>query len=534
MESLSAVNPPPAMRLSEEAMDLICSFVREEEDDKVMTKTLRALSLTSFRWSDSAVRALWHDPSRALAWQAEPHDLPNLLFKRPHRSALVRALLRLPVLYQELMIRRDYLLSGVEVENWYLGIIRSCPRLETVAISGNMPYKDPEHCRPLKGIRHILLQPDDGDPWRELYTNLCLTIEPQALPDVRESTIDGFECGLLDGFFPDDPPLYGLPVTHLNLTNLFSCQQHLHSLLVAPHLPSLRHLSIEARYMSFASLDFLPHDSLSFSFRSNFYYTTYNAHRIVNMPVLPHRPNLTSFTFQRLRLKLNDLASLTAAFPALAHIELSDSTWSEQDWQAPHYVAAFRALSSLVKDLPNLHFLSVGYLPLYLRPRGAAFIQFFRLVDERGLDLRYKFPVVPDKEQEEDEGHEVTRSDFEDDSGDREEYVEAHPEPDWSWISFENGRVLFGGFADERTFLEDDFTKLSRPSSPAAFFRLSDKQAYVDEAPVEPKLERDFQVEDEGIEEEKDSDDEPWRRWETEEDVGVADQRWMAFEPFEK
>ncbi|GAA5830230.1 hypothetical protein JCM11251_001277 [Rhodosporidiobolus azoricus] len=495
-----------------------------------MTKTLLALALTSFRWSDSAVRALWHDPSRALAWQAEPHDLLNLLLKRPHRSALVRALRRFPALHRELMMRWNFTVPSVEAENWYLGVFRSCPRLNTVALSDDMPFVDPDYGSPLKGIRHILLQPEDDDTDGEYYADLCLAMTPQALPDVRQLTINFFNCDLLDGF-PHDPPLYGLPIIHLNLTDCHWCEQHFKSFYAAPHFPSLRHLSIKACYRSFSSLDFLPLNLKSFTFLREDGLMPVGAYTRVSMPVLAHRPNLTSFTFNRLQLNLHDLASLAAAFPALAHLELSDSTWSKQVWSQPYYVTAFHALSSLVGNLPDLHFLSLGYLPLYSRPCGAGFIRFFRTVDERGLDLRYKFPVVPEEEKEEEEEDDVPHSDFGDESVFREGYVQAYTEPSWSWISFENGRVLFGEYEDERTFLEDNSTGFSRPSSPSAFFRLSDKQTYVDEEPVEPKLERDFQVEDEEIEEEKDSDDEPWRRWETEEDVVEVDERWRTFEP---
>ncbi|GAA5885364.1 hypothetical protein JCM6882_009587 [Rhodosporidiobolus microsporus] len=528
MESPPAVLSSPAGRLSEEAMDLVCSFVRaEEEDDRVMAKTLRALALTSRRWMPSAVRALWHDPSRALAERKKALNVPNLFFRRPHQTVHVKALVRLPELFQA-YCREEDPDTLVESENWFYGILRCCTNLTTIGVSYNMPFEDSTNFKPLNRIRHLRLEPEqDASMPSYEYAELFKKLEEGGLQAIQELTISCFTC--IVGDFTEKALLYRLPVTRLNLVGFHSCEGHLRQLLSTPNFPSLRHLDVEAHGDLLSCLDFFPPALQKFSFRPlekdvspDQIFSCGPFHPSMTlMPDLSHHPSLTSFTFENAILHLADLALIAAAWPALELVDLTDSIWRPLDWVAPSYAHAFDALSSFLQNLPHLHFLSLGYLPLFSRPLGPSFTSFFTLVDGRGLDLRYNFPLLPDDDElEADEG-------ARDDSGFFDDETES--EVDWQWITYQDGRILYGGY--EQSLLEAFAADLQPSSSPSSPFRLADRQVYLDEPPVVPKLEPNFQVDADEVEEEKEEPDEPWRRWETDEDIAEADRRWQAFEP---
>ncbi|GAA5885384.1 hypothetical protein JCM6882_009596 [Rhodosporidiobolus microsporus] len=440
-----------------------------------MAKTLCALARVSRCWSSSAIRALWNDPSRALASQEQAPDVPNLFLKRPHRTI-------------------------------------------TVSVSWDLPYKtEAEHYKPLNRIRHLILEPDEDED-EEAYGDLVMGLDVNALQAVRELTFCQFDClSLLDSF---DSLLFNLPVTHLNLEVFHCCEDHLATLLSPPRFPCLSHLSLRVHDCPISSLEYLPEGIQSFTFRflhpeSSLWVYGYEPPP-PSLPALSPRPSLTSLTFERLHLSLADLARLVTAFPALRHVDLSEVTWNELEWLPPTYTRAFEALSAFVEDLPHLFFLSLGYLPLFASPRGEALRTFFHLADDRGLDLRYNFPLSSDAGDDKTEDSDRL-SEWD---GGCDEW-----EHDWKWIE----SCCEG---PEQFFLEpvaaDPPTPPSSPSSP---FRLADRQVYVDEPLCEPRWGLDLEAEDEEVEEEKEEPDEPWRRWETEEDVVEADRRWEAFEP---
>ncbi|ORY90929.1 hypothetical protein BCR35DRAFT_109839 [Leucosporidium creatinivorum] len=86
---------PPALKLSEEAQDLICSFVSSLQRDS--SKTLCALALTHRAFLDSARRALYQDPLKNLAspqWKRadQLYVLSGTLSSSPHLASHVRDL----------------------------------------------------------------------------------------------------------------------------------------------------------------------------------------------------------------------------------------------------------------------------------------------------------------------------------------------------------------------------------------------------------------------------------------------------------
>ncbi|GAA5885319.1 hypothetical protein JCM6882_009569 [Rhodosporidiobolus microsporus] len=507
-----------------------------------MATTLCALSLVSRRWTSSAVRALWHDPSRVLSMRHYPQPagaLLHLLLTRPLRTPHVKSLSRLSIHYDIDPVAYAHPDEDRKAEHWLLTILASCKNLETLALPGETPVACYEGFEPFKGIRHLILSLDRNS-WPGSTAERFRTIDLEALQSLTEIT-------LCDIDFDSLPPLpdcfFRLTIQRLNLvTAIFSLPDSLSDFFERWSSSSLRFVTIEVSSDAVEHLNDIPLSVETLILRERAHHSPpdLDGRDEEGSPWAPARPfhplalqprgALTFLEVPSIQLQLHDMRLLAEAFPNLRHLDLSDATWWVWEWVFPSFVKAFRTFATFIRAVPSLHFLSLGYLPLFPTyydeqdsDHGATYTCFLAVVDERGLDLRYQFPLGwtrPDDKgsSEQHEREEYDEPDASRSSGYDDEVDEWEEEwgQEWRWIPF------FGLF--ERSAVR---TPPSSPSPPS-YFRLADEQVYVDEPPVEARC---SEVEDDEIEEDKEEPDEPWRRWETDEDVVEADRRWEAFEP---
>ncbi|GAA5848698.1 hypothetical protein JCM8547_004598 [Rhodosporidiobolus lusitaniae] len=159
------MTPSPASRLSEEAMDLVCAFVREFEEDEVMAKALCALSLTSRRWTSSAVRALFADPTRSLpngndklpAWK-----LLNTIVRRPGLAQYIKALDRLASVLDGFKPVNE--LEEVQLATWTLDLVRRCDSISSISIIYERGIDWPTILRELPYLKSVAIQARAGVP----------------------------------------------------------------------------------------------------------------------------------------------------------------------------------------------------------------------------------------------------------------------------------------------------------------------------------------------------------------------------------
>ncbi|GAA5848630.1 hypothetical protein JCM8547_004579 [Rhodosporidiobolus lusitaniae] len=278
------ITPLPASRLSEEAMDLVCGFVREFEEDEVMAKALCALSLTSRRWTSSAFRALFADPTRSIKRELSTPTAPwKLLTKYARRPGLGAYATSLDRLVNSIQVSRSHAVhsriiaspegllpflhtftaSSLRVlslsEFWYASDWGETitpvdfPGLDTLELlrftyasgSADFPLRAPK-------LKHLLLTPSQSSTLDSfsgllvpsLVTFICRPAGRRLKPPTSP---EGFYDGLVEqmdfpyDFFPLLPHLKSLilEITALELAHLQNIWQH---------CPALEALELKIRF----------------------------------------------------------------------------------------------------------------------------------------------------------------------------------------------------------------------------------------------------------------------------------------------
>ncbi|BGP13800.1 hypothetical protein JCM10213_006368 [Rhodosporidiobolus nylandii] len=525
-----AVAVPPAARLSEEAMDLVCAFVREDGKDHTAVATLRALCRTSRRWLSSAVRALWFDPSRALCATEEGAErlLNLLLLRSPDVGRRIKRLHFLPEMIGDPYDPPDSVRTSLAMENLCIGIFLRCPNLEHVTLSPDLGEAVLHHLSLLPRLRSLETQAGYDEEDDEVYSDFLITLLKQLPASVKQLSLN--DVYFLEGIV-DAGILF--PVELLKLTGIFSPTRLLNSLeMCTPSLQSLWLQTIHS--VASSSLIRLPSLLTSLKVEAIVYKPpphTFGAScgetaQRWAFPSFAFHSRLTHLTLDFVYLSLRDFASLTTTFPSLASLNLPDSTWNCCEWVAPFYKAASERVADAVAALPSLCILSLGFLPLSNSRTRLPCLE--RVCRDRDVALSWQ-PFQPDDwnndigelealEEEAIGAYEQDDGVYEDESS--EEWVaDVDEAKDWE-------RWRLSRFPDEHLPLSHTPASFTPPTSPSASSTFSgEDDAFFPAAPDEPRTEEGFEAEDEVDEDDR----EPWLGWQDRVDFEEEDQAWREF-----
>jgi hypothetical protein len=374
----------------------------------VMTRTLLSLSLTSRRWTSSAVRSLYFDPTRCLTkFGTSEHALRFLqkLIRRPGLSAYVRALNRLP------SVAESFFEVGCENEElhlatWTLDVLRRCPHVHSVAISpdcsdvNGLDWR--EEIGLLKHLRHLTVASMEPESVTvgEGVMRLLLTLGDLSLSSL---TLERF-C--LDEPVTDDGEKRKIKVRSVKLVDV--CLHSVPSGSIPPFLtPSLRHLRIKPGDNQRGSLsDYLCPSLLTFVYEParppqappSILSESYDMDvRQVSFlfDVFPSLPHLTKLVLKNVYLDLSHLTTITANCPVLKILDLDGSTWFPADWEPEG--SAEETVKNAILRLPSLTKLALGWVPV-VREFEIFFIK--STCKSRGVELSYKRSLSSRKKNE--------------------------------------------------------------------------------------------------------------------------------------
>ncbi|GAA6045408.1 hypothetical protein JCM8097_003761, partial [Rhodosporidiobolus ruineniae] len=396
MSSEDRLVSSPAACLSEEAMDLICSFVREFEDDRDMASALCALSLTSRRWTSSAVRALYFDPSRSLRRRHRPVQacwlLSSLTLQDLRLGSFVRELQRLPDKHDA---PREFC-DSARTSTWILALIRTCPNLSAINIPAGTPVDWALVLPTIPRLQQLTVSPVFDTEWvsHEAFNFLWMV----HLPQLRSLTLF-----LLDN---EVPMGHGLGTAEIDVDFLELSHYHFHPEYSVPLIPvKLRHLRLRpfrcsqnpGSWIFSSSIEIL--ESLPIGERSpppdhpcRAYYAEHDRCDFPYHP-LPTLPNLRQLSLEFIFVDLNLFTSIAMSYPTLRTLSLKDSIWALHEWEGflGPLSALFVAFEAALNSLPSLISLDLGWVPVYTH--GALYcIQ--AKCEERGIDLVFKPSLV--------------------------------------------------------------------------------------------------------------------------------------------
>jgi hypothetical protein len=374
----------------------------------VMTRTLLSLALTSRRWTSSAVRALYFDPTRCLAlsdFSASDEALRFLqkLIRRPGLAAYVHSLDRLPSIAEaffEVCCQSEEL----QAATWTLDVLRRCSHVQSIAISpatfigGGLNWR--EEVGLLKDLRHLSItsttpeaEADDEGVMRLLrslgqVSLSSLTLERFCLgdssDDVEECEIKAKRVELIDVCLHQRqaslPPFFTSSLQHLRIQPEEIMCDSLHDFL----LPSLLSFTYES-----ASRPRAPPDVLHNNYNAE---VSQEEFRFDPFPLLPH---LTHLILLNVYLDLSHLTTIAANAPSLQSLDLEGSTWVPADWEPEG--PAEETVKNAILRLPSLPKLALGWVPV-VREFEMFFIK--STCKSRGVELSYKRSLLSRKKKE--------------------------------------------------------------------------------------------------------------------------------------
>ncbi|GAA6037087.1 hypothetical protein JCM8097_008723 [Rhodosporidiobolus ruineniae] len=399
--------PSPAACLSEEAMDLICSFVRDFEDDRgaslsclpcsafadlilSMSSTLCALSLTSRRWTSSAVRALYFDPTRSLRRRQAVQAcwlLTARYLKRPILGTYTCALVRLPYKQQLLVDASEN--DTAQVETWTLTLLRACPNLSAIAIPLKEVVDWPTELARLDHLRRLIISSlAFGEFWRPL--DLVVILRRLAITSLCTLVVEGLQSGL------PHPPVEAVEIQ----VDVLEISQYLFHL--QPHLAlrpvGLKHLRLKPFFCSdgigenlflptLETLEYLPVGRPQPTPA-----TPYSASAAFPFIPLPDLPSLRQLAVESVRISLGLLDRVSRQYPQLVTLSFKDSVWPPEQWAGDLSPISNPAvvLNLVLKNLPSLSRLDLGRVPVRTRDALWALQQ---LCTDRGIRLDF-YPAL--------------------------------------------------------------------------------------------------------------------------------------------
>lgn len=384
-------------------MDLICSFVREEKDDRrmfshsstlhhkltgivlaVMTTTLCALHLCSRQWTSSALRALHFDRTRCLSSTHSAKGAWLLLRKYvaiPPTGFHVQSLRHLPRVLDRFETCDE--LEEIQVSAWLMSMLRLCPNIRTLGASAQdgMAWSSALHSFPR--LRHLAVDTKDGIIGNEnvlpFLTSLFLP------PGLETLVVSDFELDYAEA--STQIGNIGL-VKHLELRDfrIYSCHGqtfplasvHLESLLLEPDIMHAQdlHPLLPPTLVSLLFQPLAPRQSPPNSYTEGLE-AEYDVgvkqgpFPFTRMPLLP---NLRHLTFEYVDLRLAHFSGLLRSCPRVEHVSFKDSTWDIVESSSGTDFDL--GLATIIASVPSLSFVDLGWVPILAKtelPRTTAY-----------------------------------------------------------------------------------------------------------------------------------------------------------------
>ncbi|GAA5989240.1 hypothetical protein JCM10908_001223 [Rhodotorula pacifica] len=352
--SLPSPSPPPRAAtiadLSEEAIDLVCAYIRDDPDVQVATDTLCRLARTAHFFHLSAKRALLYDPTRALSIGGmfrqgrRMSGFLNRLLSEPTLGHHVKRLDHLPDFWEDLADD----ITETDYANWMLVLSRLCPFIVSVAVSpffhrkGSVGWSAFRILASKPSLKSLLFRLDSLDC---LDDDVCILSVCQSF--LAELASDGLESLQLPPLIdygltspPSRPPIE-LPTKRIILHDMYS-----------PARPDLL-----SQYFDFP----------------NFF------------------PRLTRLSLDHFVLHSRAFDDLVSQFPLLHTLDLAKSVWNE-------CASSPDIWSDALALLPHLRTLRTGAIrcrttKVCVRVRRA--INSF--CDEKGIDVICDPVLFPDR-----------------------------------------------------------------------------------------------------------------------------------------
>ncbi|BGP45929.1 hypothetical protein JCM10450v2_001764 [Rhodotorula kratochvilovae] len=359
-------DPRGLVRLPEELVDLVCSFVRDFEVEDAVT-TLGSLCLTSRQFLSPAHRALLYDPSRILTRREAEHAhlFLSRILRRPELGKQVKRLESLVDLFDDVPALSLDHEAPIAFVNWATCLIRHCPNLEAVAVWPDVEASwieelDRLHLRHLPVLHHLIVQgrtpemfyENDISAARSFLGSVhldrlksltlrqlgCLANYATGLRlPVEQLVIEGSDL-VLEALNLDFGTIRHLILKPID-PDAFVCESRLN--------PVLKTFTFHPRAPSpYAWWSYWPIDGWSYFF--------------THAPALP---NLTTVVLHAVDIDLGAFEHMTTVARNLEQIELRDSVWVAYDWTIGLSTSPDDRLVNALHLLPRLRFLHLGTIP---------------------------------------------------------------------------------------------------------------------------------------------------------------------------
>ncbi|GAA5860512.1 hypothetical protein JCM3774_006192 [Rhodotorula dairenensis] len=387
--------------LSEEAIDLVCAFVRDDKDAEVATRTLCALARTARMFYSSAQRGLLYDPTRALLATSKKRpwcrmgEFLHRLLSDPALGRHVRRLDTLPDFWATLVdevYEHDY-------TNWLLALDLLCPSLLSISVSapvfGNSESAALRALASKPQVKSLLFHLDFFEVWeaddRLLHTcqDFLAALDLSRLECLQLPPIDAEYAAL-----PDRPPMV-LPCKHLIVQDVVDARDPVPAFITRYFdLRNVRTVVYRFRFLDGLDLGVLQGlpvevESLTIQ-RERQHHASYSwwwkhfRYSAISFP------SLTQLTLHGFALVREDLEDTVHRFPLLRRLDFSGSVWSGPTHYASTWLGAIHKLS-------HLHQLRTGILQCETTSAcarlHAAITEF---CDRNGIDVICTPELTPD------------------------------------------------------------------------------------------------------------------------------------------
>ncbi|GJN88618.1 hypothetical protein Rhopal_001584-T1 [Rhodotorula paludigena] len=395
------LRPSLASTLPEELVDLVCWFVLEfsDEGEHQTVKTLCSLCLTARCFLPSAHRALFDDPTRALAlrdWESSQAFLRTLL-KRPELGRAVKHLDRLVDVHDSRVSDYEDLDESCTFEVWCLSLLRLCPNIESLAIYPYAPEVDwPSELAKLPRLSSLAIRPrrfGDGEPYEidlDKYYDTLLAIDLNRFTSLR---LDG-----IDEMAPP-PRRVTIPTPHLSLgPRYLDIPLTYEDLLL--DIESVRVIVIEPCDELEGLATWLPATVESLAYRPTWSRARARDFDCDRYPQLcyplvghAHFSALKTVVLEFVVFTFEYFADLVDKAPNLEIIDLTDSAWHSCEWHEGPREAETR-LCGILNRLPHLKRLRLGFLAL--RARFGTMRQTYGYCRKRGIEFHWRPTMGPE------------------------------------------------------------------------------------------------------------------------------------------
>ncbi|GAA5996117.1 uncharacterized protein JCM10292_007404 [Rhodotorula paludigena] len=406
------LRPNLASTLPEELVDLVCSFVLEFSD-KEMVETLCSLCLTARSFLPSAHRALFDDPTRALAlrdWESSQVFLRTLL-KRPELGRAVKHLDRLVDVHDSRISDDDNLDESCTFEVWCLSLLRLCPNIESLAIYPYAPEVDwPDELANLGRLSSLAIRPRrfcDG----ELY-EVDLDWYSDTLSKIDLNSIASLRLDFLEGIIPPARRVK-IPTPRLSLGPLcYDIPLDYQSLPL--DIESVRAIVIETRFEVHGLATWLPETVESLAYRpvwgrarARQFDCGHFAQLCYPLNGHAHWPALKTVVLEFVVFTFANFADLVDKAPNLENIDLTDSAWHPCEWYEGAREAETR-LCGILTRLPHLKRLRLGFLAL--RARFGTMRQTYGYCRKRGIEFYWRPTIGPEPSEPQGEAEDAAQA----------------------------------------------------------------------------------------------------------------------------